>query len=347
MGEQLAQQGQGRLDPVDRALERGPARLVERAGETAVAVGDDLGDEGVEGPVDPGALDEMGVDPHPGAARPGQAGRHPVRGQERAVGADPLGRDAQLDRRPSHGGWVGQAEVAEGAAGGERELGEDEVDPRDQLRHGVLDLQARVDLDEPPAGRVVGVEEELHGRQPAVPTTDEQPHGGLVQGRAHVVGQVRCGRDLDDLLEAALEGAVALAEVGDSPFAVGRDLHLDVARALDVELGEEVTGAEAALGLRPRPLDGGGHRLTRRHRAHAPAAATGRGLDHHAAGQLRPREVLDLGDARPDVGGRQDRHAGLLRGRTRPPLVAEELEQPGVGADEGHVGVRAGPRQLR
>ena len=55
MGEQLAQQGQGRLDPVDRALERGPARLVERAGETAVAVGDDLGDEGVEGPVDPGA----------------------------------------------------------------------------------------------------------------------------------------------------------------------------------------------------------------------------------------------------------------------------------------------------
>jgi hypothetical protein len=65
------------------------------------------------------------------------------------------------------------------------------------------------------------------------------------------------GRLLDDLLVAALDGAVALAEVDDVAVAVGEDLHLDVARvgqvALEVDrrVGEELLPLAAAPSKAP------------------------------------------------------------------------------------------------
>ena len=75
-----------------------------------------------------------------------------------------LGVDAGLDRVPA------QQHVAllelERAVGGDLELPAHEVDARDELRDRVLDLDARVHLEEVPAA--VGREQELGGAGPDV-----------------------------------------------------------------------------------------------------------------------------------------------------------------------------------
>ena len=60
-----------------------------------------------------------------------------------------LGGDAALERGAAQGdGLLGQPEVGERLAGGDAQLGLDEVDVGDLLGHRVLDLDARVHLDE-------------------------------------------------------------------------------------------------------------------------------------------------------------------------------------------------------
>ena len=131
------------------------------------------------------------------------------RGQE--AGGRVLGVEARLDgvaarRRASS--WAQRERLA----GGDAQLLLDEVDAVDQLGHRVLDLQPRVHLEE----------EELAG----VAGRDELDRAGAVvaarprerdRGRAHPRAQrgVDDGRRrlLDDLLVAALQRALALAEV--------------------------------------------------------------------------------------------------------------------------------------
>ena len=81
--------------------------------------------------------------------------------------------------------------------------------------------------------------------------------------------------------------------------------------------------------------------------AHATAAATGQGLDHHGAALAQPRkEVLGLcqGDGVVDALGH--RHAAALRQGTRLRLVAEQVEHLGRGAHEDQAGRRAGARKV-
>ena len=68
--------------------------------------------------------------------------------------------------------------------------------------------------------------------------------------------QRRAGRDLDQLLVAALDRAFALAEVGEAAVPVAKDLDLDVAGAGDQALGVERTVAEGARRLRPAAGEG-------------------------------------------------------------------------------------------
>ena len=63
-------------------------------------------------------------------------------------------------------------------------------------------------------------------------------------------------RDLDDLLEAALDAAFALAQMRDGAGAVAEDLHLDVAGAGQELLDVDVAAAERGLGLGPAALVG-------------------------------------------------------------------------------------------
>src|SRR5207247_8606856 len=116
--------------------------------------------------------------------------------------------------------------VAEGLPGGESKLLLDEVDPGHPLRDGVLDLEARVDLEE--IEFPVRVDEELHRAGVLVPDGGDEPARGFAHGGPERPVHERRRRLLDQLLMAALNGALALAPVDDVAVAVGENLHLDV-----------------------------------------------------------------------------------------------------------------------
>ena len=80
---------------------------------------------------------------------------------------------------------------------------------------------------------------------------------------------------------AALDRAVALEEVDHLPVPIGEDLHLDVARALEVALDQHPVVAEGGLRLAPRHLQGLREAGRVLDDAHALAAAARRSLDQH------------------------------------------------------------------
>ena len=100
---------------------------------------------------------------------------------------------------------------------------------------------------------------------------------GLVQCGADLLAQAGRGRLLDDLLVAALDRAVPLAEDQHS-VGVADDLHLDVAAVLDVRLDEDGAVAERRRRLGLGGGDLAGQLREGAHDPHPPAAATGGGL---------------------------------------------------------------------
>ena len=187
--------------------------------------------------------------------------------------------------------WPAQLDVrlgvAQRLARGDADLLHHEVDAREHLRHRMLHLDAAVDLDEVerararrPGTRACPGSRSRPPRRPGPPAR-RGPAAWRVEGRA--------GRLLHDLLVAALDGAVALADVDAVAVAVDDDLDLDVAVVLQPLL--EVQRVVAEGGARLRAADGDGLlELPRRaHHAHAPAAAARRRLDQHrVADALRP-----------------------------------------------------------
>ena len=144
---------------------------------------------------------------------------------------------------------------------------------------------------------------------------------------------------------AALDGAVALAQVYGVALAVGQDLNLDVARPGQVLLDVDGAVAEGGLGLAARLAHGGGKGIGVVHDADALAAAPRRSLDHDRQPHLA-RDDLGLGRVGHDtVGARRDRHACGRHGGARHGLVAHELDRLGSRADEGDVVPSAEPRE--
>src|SRR5690606_11037322 len=107
---------------------------------------------------------------------------------------------------------------------------------------------------------------------------------------AHATSQVgrhdRAGRLLDELLVAALDRAVALAEVDDVAVRVAEDLELDVARPLEVLLDVDRAVAERAERLGAGELEAAREIVGVARDAHAlPAPAVG-GLDDDGEAHL-------------------------------------------------------------
>src|SRR5699024_533623 len=169
------------------------------------------------------------------------------------------------------------ADLGQGASGGDLQLGAHQVDVGDLLGDGVLDLDARVHLDE----HVVAafVEQELHGAGADV--ADPAGVGDRVGAHriTHLPVQVRGGRLFDDLLVAAQDRPVPLVQVHHVPVCIGQDLHLDVARGQHGALEVDRTVAEGRIGL-PRGLGDGRLQLGGcLDPAHAAPPAAGDGLD--------------------------------------------------------------------
>ena len=142
-----------------------------------------------------------------------------------------LGVEAHLDGRARGvgGACVGQRQLAGGLA--DHPL--DEVDAGHLLGHAVLDLQARVHLEEVELLRCAA----SRRTRPCRPrrSAPRWPRRTAASSSAWRTSARRpgAGRLLDHLLVAPLGRAVALAEREDAALPVAEDLHLDVARALD------------------------------------------------------------------------------------------------------------------
>ena len=176
--------------PVRRAAVDDDGHLRERPvqpGQRFVAVatgGDDLGDHRVVLRRDDIALAHAGVDPDARADRQREDLDRAGRGGERSLRV--LGVEAGLDRVA-----LGRRRLAlQPASGRDVQLQLDEIEPGRQLGDRVLDLQARVDLEEREA-LLGGLVQELDGAGVLVAGDAGQAHrrGAQVDGPARASGR--------------------------------------------------------------------------------------------------------------------------------------------------------------
>ena len=221
---------------LDVELGQRAARPVQRL--VAGGAGDDqLGQHRVELAADDRAGLDAGVQAHARAGRRVELGDRARGGQEAAAGV--LAVDAELEGVTARRRVLGDVE---GLAVGDAELLAHQVDARGLLGDRVFDLQAGVDLEE--RDQAVLADQVLDGARAVVAGLLADALGGLVDLLALRVGEERRGRLLDQLLEAALQRAVAGARDDDVAVRVGDDLRLDVARLVQVALDEALAATE-------------------------------------------------------------------------------------------------------
>ena len=231
-------------------------------------------------------------------------------------------------------------------AGGNAQLPLHEVHARHHLGNGVLHLQARVHLHEV---ELAGVRvEELNGAHAHIAHLAGEVARGLVHGGADVVVALQAGGGalLQQLLVAALHGALALAQRHHIARHVGKDLHLHVVRGVHELLHVALAVAKGALGLGMGLVVGGCGILGTLNFADAASAAARARLDKHGA-------AYALGLSRGVIGAGKQVAAGNhghARGAGRPAggvLVAHARDDLGRGAREHEAVVAALTRKAR
>ena len=118
-----------------------------------------------------------------------------------------------------------------------------------RLGHRVFDLEAGVHLDEV---ELAILEEKLQRSRVAVAELLDRGAGDGADLGALVVVERRRARLFQHFLVAALERAIALAEMDHGALVVGEDLHLDMARLVEIFFDIDGVVAERRLGLAPR-----------------------------------------------------------------------------------------------
>jgi hypothetical protein len=193
----------------------------------------------------------------------------------------------------------------------------------------VLHLDPGVHLDEVELAVLV---EELEGADAAVADLRQASAQRSPMSRS-CFGDAGCRGLLDDLLVAALHGAVALAEMDRVAVVVGQHLELHVARVLQILLHVDGVVAEGGAGLGLGQRDGVEQRGIGVHHAHAAAAAAAGGLDDHRVADLAwPAPAcacIVVVDAAVGAGHAGD--AGLLHGLDGGDLVAHQRMVSGLG----------------
>ena len=167
-----------------------------------------------------------------------------------------------------------------------------------------------------------------------------------MDGGALLISEERGRGLLDELLEAALQGAVAGTHDDDVAVLVGEDLGLDVAGLVEVALDEALAAAEGGGGLAGSGLEELGDLVALVGDLHAASAAAEGGLDGDGQAVL-VGEGLDLGGILNRVRGAWS-HGGIgtLRDVAGRHLVAEIGDGLRGGANPDEAGVEDGLGEL-
>ena len=304
----------------------------------------DLHQQGiVEGGNDRTAEGGAGVEPDADAT--GRA----VRGQPAVVRHETVrrvfGRHAGLDREALRQDFrlIPEANVIVGQrpALRDEQLRPHDIPPRDDFRHGMFDLDARVHFDEEELLRI-GVVQELDGAGVVDADGPADREGRVENALAHIGREVRRRGDFDDFLMAPLDRTIAFVEVDEIAVAVADELHFDVFGALDKLLEEAIAVAEGlprfALGL----LERVGEFIGRMHDAHPASTAAHRCFHHHGVAEFLGESRRIRGRGHRLVTTRQNRHVRLRGDGPRRDFVAELPEDLRPRAHEGDAGVFAG-----
>ena len=228
-------------------------------------------------------------------------------------------------------------------AGGDPDLLADDVDPGDELGHRMLDLEPAVDLDE--VEGAVRSDEELERSR--VPVADRL--ACLRDRRLHRLARrvvERGGRGLlDELLVAALDRALTLAEGQHPSGGVAQHLDLDVACGRDELLDVDRAVAERRLRLGARRAVRVLEVVRARNEPHSLPAATRGRLEQHGKARVggRPAKV---GEADCAVGAGHERDSGRPHRLFRAHLVPHLLDDRSGRADEDDVVVVARTHEL-
>ena len=121
--------------------------------------------------------------------------------------------------------------------------------------------------------------DEFHGTRPFVSDRPCGGNGRRADPRARRGVHPRGRRLLDHFLVAPLDGAIALKEMNDVTVTIGKDLHLDMPRSIDILLEENPVIAESRRGLALRRCERRAELRRRRDFAHTLATASGDRLD--------------------------------------------------------------------
>src|SRR5262245_14303860 len=135
------------------------------------------------------------------------------------------------------------------AAGGNADLFENQIDVGDHLGHRMLDLNAGVHLNEIEFAVFI---EKLDGTDPEIADLAHGFRNRFADRIARACVKRGRGAFLPDLLVAALQGAIALAQVNRLTLAVTKNLDFDVTRSLEISLNVDGIVTESGLGLGAR-----------------------------------------------------------------------------------------------
>src|ERR1035438_9493152 len=144
---------------------------------------------------------------------------------------------------------------------------------------------------------------------------------------------------------AALDGALAFAEVDHVAVMVAEDLDFDVAGALDEALDIDLGGVESPLGFTGGVAEGGFEVALSVDAAHAFAAATGHGFEQDGEA-VGGGEVAQGVEGDGVVGARDDGCAGGDSGAAGGGLGAHGADGGGGWPDEGDAGGFAGGGEI-
>src|SRR5262249_51801584 len=148
----------------------------------------------------------------------------------------------------------------------------------DLFGDGVLDLNARIHFDEVILAGI-DVEEKLHGTRIIQPGGAADLESGVPHALANAIVQIRRRRELDDLLMASLQRAVALEEMDEIAVPIAEQLHFDMASPGDEFFEKDIAQAERGSGFALGLFNGFIELIGFEGNAHAAPAAPHRRLD--------------------------------------------------------------------